>query len=277
VFAKGLDAVVHLAAETHVDRSIENAAPFLWTNVVGTQVILEAVRRFKVPRFVHISTDEVYGSAPPEASFDEAAPLRPSSPYSASKAGADLLVLSYVHTFGVPAVILRCTNNFGPYQFPEKLIPLMIAEALEDRPLPVYGDGRQMRDWIYVEDFCRAIHIALRAGRPGEVYNVAAGQPRTNLEVIRRILNLLGKPESLITFVQDRPGHDRRYALDSSKFRSETGWKPRWSFEEALARTVEWNLANRAWLERCRSGEYRMYYQRHYVQREKTLAEWQLP
>jgi dTDP-glucose 4,6-dehydratase len=276
VFAKGFDAVVHLAAETHVDRSIEDAAPFLRTNVTGTQVLLEAARRFRVPRFLHVSTDEVYGSAPPETSFDENAPLRPSSPYSASKAGADLLVLSYVHTFGVPAVILRCTNNYGPYQFPEKLIPLIIAQALEDRPLPVYGDGKQMRDWIYVEDFCQAIRTALQAGRPGEVYNVSAGHPRTNLEVIRQILNLLGKPESLITFVQDRPGHDRRYALDSTKFRSETCWKPRWSFEEGLAKTVAWNLANRGWLDRCRSGEYRSYYQRHYVEREKMLAEWRL-
>jgi dTDP-glucose 4,6-dehydratase len=275
VFAGGFDAVLHLAAETHVDRSLEDAAPFLRTNVLGTQVLLEAVRRHGIARMVHISTDEVYGSAPPDANFDESAALLPSSPYSASKAAADLLVSSYVHTFGLPVVILRCTNNYGPYQFPEKLIPLMIANALEDRPLPVYGDGLQARDWIHVEDYCRAILAALRAGRAGEIYNVSAGRPRMNLEVIRTLLGLLGKPESLITFVQDRPGHDRRYALDSSKFRNELGWAPRRSFEEGLAATVEWNRVNAAWLERCRSGAYRDYYQRHYVDRGKTLASWQ--
>ena len=275
VFAGGFAAVLHLAAETHVDRSLEDAAPFLRTNVLGTQVMLEAVRRHGVARMVHISTDEVYGSAPPDVSFDENAPLCPSSPYAASKASGDLLVASYAHTFGLPAIVLRCTNNYGPYQFPEKLIPLMIANALEDRPLPVYGDGLQARDWIHVEDYCRAILVALRSGRAGEIYNVSAGRPRTNLEVIRTLLGLLGKPESLITFVQDRPGHDRRYALDSTKFRTELGWQPRRSFEEALAATVEWNRANAAWIERCRSGAYRDYYQRHYTDRGKTLASWQ--
>ena len=275
IFADGFDAILHLAAETHVDRSLEDASPFLRTNVLGTQVLLEAARRHGVARFVHISTDEVYGSAPPNASFDENAPLRPSSPYAASKASGDLLVSSYVHTFGLPVVILRCTNNYGPYQFPEKMIPLMIANALEDRPLPVYGDGLQARDWIHVEDYCRAILAALRKGRAGEIYNVSAGRPRTNLEVIRTLLGFVGKPESLITFVQDRPGHDRRYALDSTKFRNELGWEPRRSFEEGLASTVEWNRANAAWLERCRSGAYRDYYQRHYTERGKTLANWQ--
>jgi dTDP-glucose 4,6-dehydratase len=275
VFEQGFDAVLHLAAETHVDRSLEDAAPFLRTNVLGTQVLLEAARRHGVGRFVHISTDEVYGSAPPEASFDEHAAIRPSSPYAASKASGDMLVLSYVHTFRLPAVILRCTNNYGPYQFPEKMIPLMIANALEDRPLPVYGDGLQARDWIHVEDYCRAILQALRRGREGEIYNVSAGRPRTNLEVIRTLLGLLGKPESLITFVEDRPGHDRRYALDSRKFREELGWQPRRSFEEGLAATVKWNRSNAAWLERCRSGAYRDYYQRHYTDRGKTLAGWQ--
>jgi dTDP-glucose 4,6-dehydratase len=274
VFEAGFDGVLHLAAETHVDRSLEDAAPFLRTNVLGTQVMIEAARRHGVARFVHISTDEVYGSAPPDASFDETAAICPSSPYAASKASADLLVLSYVHTFRVPAIILRCTNNYGPYQFPEKMIPLMIANALEDRPLPVYGDGLQARDWIHVEDYCRAILAALRAGRPGQVYNVSAGRPRTNLEVIRTLLAQLGKPESLIRFVEDRPGHDRRYALDSAKFREELGWQPRRSFEEGLAATVEWNRSNAAWLERCRSGAYRSFYERHYTNRGETLAHW---
>ncbi len=273
-FARGFDAVIHLAAETHVDRSLEDAAPFLRTNVLGTEVLLDAARRHGAARFLHISTDEVYGSAPPDASFDEAAPLRPSSPYAASKAAADLLVMSHVHSFGAPAIILRCTNNYGPYQFPEKLIPLMIANALEDRPLPVYGDGLQARDWIHVEDYCRAILAALRRGRAGEVYNVSAGRPRTNLEVIRGLLALLGKPESLIAFVEDRPGHDRRYALDSRKFRKELGWEPRRTFEEGLAATAQWNRANADWIERCRSGAYRTYYKRHYTDRRKTLARW---
>jgi dTDP-glucose 4,6-dehydratase len=275
VFANGFDAVLHLAAETHVDRSLEDASPFLRTNVFGTQVLLEAARRHGVARLVHISTDEVYGSAPPDRSFDENVPLAPSSPYAASKAAADLLVASYVHAFSLPAIVLRCTNNFGPYQFPEKLIPLMIANALENRPLPVYGDGLQVRDWIHVDDYCRAILVALRNGRVGEIYNVSAGQPRTNLEVVRTLLGLVGKPESLITFVEDRPVHDRRYALDSTKFRNELGWEPRRGFEEGLAATVEWNRSNAAWLDRCRSGAYRDYYQRHYTDRGKTLAGWQ--
>ncbi len=275
-FEHGFDAVIHLAAETHVDRSLEDATPFLHTNIAGTQVLVEAARRHGVSRFIHISTDEVYGSAPAGAAFDESAPPHPSSPYAASKAGADLLVLSYVHTFHLPALILRCTNNFGPYQFPEKVIPLMIANAMEDRPLPVYGDGLQERDWLYVEDYCRAIRLALTGGRVGEVYNVSAGLPRTNLEVIRALLDRLGKPHSLIQFVEDRPGHDRRYALDSRKLREELGWKPARSFEEALAATVEWNRANAAWIERCRSGAYRSYYRRHYTQRKKTLDRWQV-
>ena len=275
VFKKGFDAVLHLAAETHVDRSLEDAAPFLRTNVLGTHVLLEAARRHGVGRFVHISTDEVYGSPSAGEFFDESAPLKPSSPYAASKAAADLLVLSYVHTFHLPALILRCTNNFGPYQFPEKLLPLAIANAMENRPLPVYGDGMQERDWIFVEDYCRAIHRALERGRTGEIYNVSAGTPRANLDVLRALLALLGKQESLITFVEDRPGHDRRYALDSGKFRKELGWTPQNDFEQALAATVEWNRANAEWLERCRSGAYRNYYRRHYTQRRKTLERWQ--
>ncbi len=274
IFAEGFDAVLHLAAESHVDRSLEDAAPFLRTNVVGTHVLLEAARRADLRRFLHISTDEVYGSAPETTSFDEQAPLKPSSPYAASKAASDLLVLSYVHTHGLPAIVLRATNNYGPYQFPEKLIPLMIANALEDRPLPVYGDGLHARDWIHVEDHCRAIRLALERGRPGEVYNVSAGQPRPNLEIIRALLRTLGKPESLIRFVEDRPGHDRRYALDSAKIRRELGWAPHFGLDQGLAATVEWNRAHADWLERCRSGAYRDYYQRHYARRAETLARW---
>jgi dTDP-glucose 4,6-dehydratase len=274
IFALGFDAVIHLAAETHVDRSLEDPAPFLHTNILGTHVLLEAARRVGVWRFLHVSTDEVYGSAPQGMSFDEQAVLKPSSPYAASKAAADLLVLSYVHSYRLPAMILRCSNNFGPYQFPEKLVPLMIANALDDRPLPVYGDGLHARDWLHVEDHCRAIQLVLDRGRPGEIYNVSAGQPRTNLEVIRALLQLLGKPESLIQLVEDRPGHDRRYALDSSKIRCELGWLPRHSFSDGLEATVEWNRANAAWLERCRCGAYRDYYQRHYTNRAETLDRW---
>ncbi len=270
------DAIIHFAAESHVDRSIESAEPFLRTNVLGTQTLLEAARRHGVPRFVHIGTDEVYGSAPEGASFAEGAPLKPSSPYAASKAAADLLVLSYVHTYGFPAIVLRCSNNYGPYQFPEKLIPLMIANALDSRPLPVYGDGLQVRDWIYVEDHCRAIWRALAKGRIGEVYNISGSEgwgQKTNLEVIRTLLRLLGKPESLITYVVDRPGHDRRYALDSTKLRSELGWTPCHSFEQGLEHTVAWYRSHPEWLARCRSGAYRDYYQRHYEKRAELLGQ----
>jgi dTDP-glucose 4,6-dehydratase len=267
------DAVVHFAAESHVDRSIESAEPFLRANVLGTQVLLEAARRRGLPRLVHIGTDEVYGSAPDGVSFAEDAPLKPSSPYAASKAAADLLVLSYVHTYSFPALILRCSNNFGPYQFPEKLIPLMVANALDSKPLPVYGDGLQVRDWIYVEDHCRAIWRALAKGRVGEIYNIGGVAQKTNLEVVRTLLGLLGQPESLITFVADRPGHDRRYALDSAKLRAELGWSPCHSFEEALERTVAWYRSHPDWLARCRSGAYRDYYQRHYEKRAELLGQ----
>jgi len=269
--AEGCDAVVNCAAETHVDRSLEDAAPFLRTNVHGTHTLLEAARRRKVSRFVQVGTDEVYGSAPEGVSFDERAPLRPTNPYSASKAAADLLVLSYVTSYGLPALILRCSNNFGPYQFPEKLIPLMIANALEGKPLPVYGDGLHVRDWIHVEDHCRALYRALLKGRVGEVYNVGGVAQRANLDVVKTLLKLLGKPESLITFVADRPGHDRRYALDSAKLRGELGWTPCHSFEEALERTVRWYQSHPKWLADCRSGAYRDYYQRHYEQRGELL------
>lgn len=267
------DAVVNFAAETHVDRSIEDASPFLRTNISGTQCLLEAARRHKLPRFIHISTDEVYGSAPAGASFTEEAALDPRSPYAASKASADHFVSAYANTYGVSAVILRCTNNYGPYQFPEKLIPLMIANARENKPLPIYGDGMQERDWLFVEDYCRAIATALEKAAPGSMYNVSAGKPQPNVKIVRTILQHLGKPESLIKYVQDRPGHDRRYALDSSKLHRELGWAPQVSFEEGIARTIDWYVSNTEWLAHARSGEYLKYYERHYVRRAETFHQ----
>jgi dTDP-glucose 4,6-dehydratase len=269
--AKGADAVVNFAAETHVDRSIEDASPFLRTNVLGTHCLLEAARKVRLPRFVHISTDEVYGSAEPGNSFTEEATLDPRSPYAASKASADHLVSAYSNTFGVPAIVLRCTNNYGPFQFPEKLIPLIIANARENKALPIYGDGMQERDWLYVEDYCRAIALALDEAKPGAIYNVSAGTPQPNLKIVKTILHHLKKPESLMQFVQDRPGHDRRYALDSSKIRQELGWQPEVSFEEGIRRTIEWYQNNSQWLDHARSGEYRKYYERHYTNRAETL------
>jgi dTDP-glucose 4,6-dehydratase len=271
IFQHGFAAIVHFAAETHVDRSIEDASPFLKTNILGTHCLLEAARRFPGMRFIHVSTDEVYGSAPAGVSFAEVAALDPRSPYAASKASAEHLVAAYANTYGVSAVILRCTNNFGPFQFPEKLIPLMVANALEDKPLPVYGDGLQERDWLFVEDFCRAIDLALDKAPPGALYNVSAGEPRANLKVVRAILEHLNKPDTLIQYVKDRPGHDRRYALDSSKIRRELGWTPWISFEEGICRTVKWFQANAAWLDHARSGEYRNYYDRHYIHRSETF------
>lgn len=269
---RGFDAVVNFAAETHVDRSIEDAAPFLRTNVLGTQVLLDAVRRKPVKLFVQISTDEVYGSASPNESFTEEQGLDPRSPYSASKAAADHLVNAYRETFGVPAVTLRCTNNYGPYQFPEKLIPLMIANALEEKSVPVYGDGLHERDWLFVEDYCSAIARVLEGARPGALYNVSSGASTPNIRVVKTILKLLGKSESLIKPVTDRPGHDRRYSLDCSKLRKELSWKPGVDLEEGLRRTVEWYCKNSAWLERARSGEYRNYYERHYTNRAETFG-----
>jgi dTDP-glucose 4,6-dehydratase len=272
IFALGFDAVVNFAAETHVDRSIEDASPFLRTNVGGVMCLLEAARKTKLPRFVHISTDEVYGSAPAGASFTEETLLDPRSPYAASKASADHFVAAYANTYGVSAIILRCTNNYGPFQFPEKLIPLMIANAQENKSLPIYGDGLQERDWLYVEDYGRAIALALEKGKTGEVYNVSAGTPQPNLHIVRTILRLLGKPESLLQYVKDRPGHDRRYALDSSKIQRELGWKPLVSFEDGIQRTINWYRANLIWLEHARSGEYRNYYERHYTNRVETFS-----
>ncbi|MGO9231707.1 MAG: dTDP-glucose 4,6-dehydratase [Bryobacteraceae bacterium] len=261
------EAIVHFAAESHVDRSILSPEPVVQTNLLGTFRMLEAARKNNVSRFVHVSTDEVYGSLPAPEEATEKFPLQPSSPYSASKAGSDMLALSYFVTFRLPVVVTRASNNYGPYQFPEKLIPLMISNALEDRPLPVYGDGMQIRDWLYVDDHCRGILAVLDKGRAGEIYNIGGNRSLPNLEVIRKLLNLAGKPESLIEYVKDRPGHDRRYALSSEKMQRETGWRPRVDFEAGLERTIEWYRANAAWVARVRSGEYRNYYERNYANR----------
>jgi dTDP-glucose 4,6-dehydratase len=258
------DAVVHFAAESHVDRSILSPAPVIETNLSGTFVLLEASRLAGIGRFVHVSTDEVYGSLEPPLEATEEFLLNPSSPYSASKAGSDLLARSYFVTYKLPVVITRASNNYGPYQFPEKLIPLMIANALEGRPLPVYGDGMQVRDWLYVDDHCRGILAVLRQGREGQIYNIGGNRSLPNLEVVRRVLAAAGKPESLIQYVTDRPGHDRRYALSSEKLMRETGWRPLIDFEAGLAQTIDWYRANGAWVARVRSGEYRTYYERNY-------------
>ena len=247
---KGFDIVVNFAAESHVDRSITDPGVFLRTNIIGTQVLLDAARKHGVGRFHQVSTDEVYGDLPidrPDLLFTETSPLNPSSPYSASKTGADLLALAYHRTYGLPVTVSRCSNNYGPYHHPEKLIPLMITRALADQPLPVYGDGANIRDWLYVADHCAAIDRILRAGRPGEIYNIGGNAERSNLQVVRAILQILGKPESLINFVTDRPGHDRRYAIDPSKISRELGWEPQISFEDGLAATIEWYLNNQDW------------------------------
>lgn len=261
------DAVVHFAAESHVDRSIHSPAPVIETNFNGTFTLLETARRLNIPRFLHVSTDEVYGSidAPHEA--DENYPLRASSPYSASKAGSDLLALSYYTTYKLNVSVTRASNNYGPYQFPEKLIPLMISNALEDKPLPVYGDGQQVRDWLYVEDHCRAIFAVLEKGRAGEVYNIGGNCSLANLDVVKRILKATGKPESLITRVTDRPGHDRRYALTNAKLTRETGWQPQMDFEQGLEATVKWYRERQDWVARVKSGEYQKFYEQNYAQR----------
>ncbi len=271
VLAEDFDALINFAAETHVDRSIEDALPFLRSNIMGTQVLLKYAKEYRVPRFVQISTDEVYGSAEPGQRFREDEALNPGSPYAASKAAADHLIRAYANTYRLPAIILRCTNNYGPYQFPEKLFPLAIANALEDKPIPVYGDGLHERDWLYVEDCCRAIEGVLDRGSPGEIYNVSSGVAQPNLKVVEMVLKLLSKPSSLIRHVEDRPGHDRRYSLDSKKIRSTIGWEPQVIFEEGVRRTIEWYRTNSVWLERARSGAYREYYERHYIRRSKTL------
>ena len=264
---KDADAAVNFAAETHVDRSITDPGSFVLTDVYGVFVLLEACKRFGAERFVHISTDEVYGSIQ-DGSFKEGDPLEPNSPYSASKAGGELLARSYFVTYGLPVLVSRGSNNFGPYQYPEKLIPLFITNALEDKPLPVYGDGRQVRDWIYVLDHCEAIDLILHKGEVGTAYNVGGGNERTNLEVTKLILGILGKPESLIKFVADRPGHDRRYSLDCTRIR-ELGWSPRHKFEEALEHTVRWYLQNEGWWRKIKEhqAEYREFTQKWYAER----------
>lgn len=260
------DAIVNFAAETHVDRSIDDPAVFLSTNIEGPRVLMDHARKRGI-RYLQVSTDEVYGSLGPEGLFTETSPLDPSSPYAASKTSADLLVSAYARTYGLDAVITRCGNNYGLYQFPEKLIPLFVTNALDDRELPLYGDGLHVRDWIHVEDHCDAIRVVLERGQSGEVYNISAGGERNNREVCQQILAILGKPESLVRHVTDRPGHDRRYALDSEKLRSALGWAPRIEFEEGLRSTIDWYQSNRPWWERVKSGAYRDYYDRMYGRR----------
>jgi dTDP-glucose 4,6-dehydratase len=268
---RGCDVVVHFAAESHVDRSIYEPAPVIQTNVTGTFTLLEVARKLAVQRFVHVSTDEVYGDLAPGALAGENAPLRPSSPYSASKAGADLLVQSYVRTYGFPALITRSSNNYGPYQFPEKFVPLMITNALQDKPLPIYGDGRQQRDWLHVEDNCHGILAVLERGRAGETYNIGGSHVEENLTLVRRLLRLTGKPETLLSFVLDRPGHDRRYALNCKKVENELGWRPQIPLESGLRQTIEWYKRNTRWLDSVRDGEYRSYYAKYYENRASSL------
>ncbi|MGQ9508298.1 MAG: dTDP-glucose 4,6-dehydratase [Thermodesulfobacteriota bacterium] len=267
---KGLDAIVNFAAESHVDRSIEDPSAFMKTNIFGTFVLLEALRKFypqQKIRFLQISTDEVYGSLGEIGAFREETPLSPNSPYSASKASADMMVRAYHHTYGLPVLITRCSNNYGPYQFPEKLIPLMISNAMENKELPIYGDGLQVRDWIYVEDHCRALEEVLLKGKEGEVYNIGGRCEKTNLSVAKIILDRLGKPHSLIRFVSDRPGHDRRYAIDFSKIEKELGWVPKVSFEEGIDRTIRWYQEHQDWWRKIKTGEYLEYYRRMYNNR----------
>lgn len=259
-----IEAVAHFAAESHVDRSVSGPEIFIKTNVLGTEILLEESRAAGVDRFLMVSTDEVYGSLGPEGLFTEETPLAPNSPYAASKASADLLCRAFFKTFGFPVVTTRCSNNYGPFQFPEKLIPLMIANAMEDKPLPVYGDGTNVRDWLYVLDHCRALNLALRKGRPGQVYNIGGLNEMQNLELVHLLVDKLGKSRSLIKFVKDRPGHDLRYAIDAGKIMGELGWAPSVDFAEGLSQTVDWYLANRTWWETIRSGEYQSYYEKMY-------------
>lgn len=259
-----IEAVIHCAAESHVDRSIHDADDFLTTNVLGTQVMLECAREVGIARYIQVSTDEVYGSLGPEGKFAEHTPLHPNNPYAASKAAGDLLVLSYVHTYGFPAIVTRCSNNYGQFQFPEKLIPLMILNALQDKPLPVYGDGNQVRDWIHVYDHCAALDAVLHQGAVGSVYLIGAGSEYRNLDVVKKILAHLAKPESLITHVKDRPGHDRRYATDARKIKDELGWRPTFSFDVGLKETISWYTHHPHWWTPILSGEYRKYYDQMY-------------
>lgn len=262
-----IEYVINFAAESHVDRSILGSQIFYHTNVIGTNVLLEASRRFGVKKFLQVSTDEVYGSLGPTGLFNEDTPLSPNSPYSSSKAAADMMVNAFYHTYGMPVVITRCSNNYGPLQFPEKLIPLMTLNALSGKKLPVYGDGLNVRDWIYVIDHNEAVELVFEKGREGEVYNIGASQEMTNIEIVKLILNALGKTEDLIEYVKDRPGRDRRYAIDSSKIQNELGWQPKFKFEEAIQKTITWYLENKNWWERILSGEYQKYYNNLYGNR----------
>ena len=274
---RGCDVVVHFAAESHVDRSIYEPGPAIETNIMGTVLLLQVARALRVDRFVQISTDEVYGDMPPGAYADEYSPVQPSSPYSASKASADLLVRSYVRTYGFPAVITRSSNNYGPFQFPEKFLPLMITNALDDKRLPMYGDGQQQRDWLHVEDNCRGVLAVLEKGRMGEIYDIGGTEVVENLTIVRKVLHLMGKPESLISYVADRPGHDRRYALRCQKMEEELGWKPAIALDEGLRQTIEWYRRNGDWLAGVRGGAYRSYYDKYYENRDSSLRAITIP
>jgi len=267
LFQQDIDVVINFAAESHVDRSILHPEIFVQTNILGTQTLLDLTKQYNVVKFVQVSTDEVYGTLGETGLFTEDTPIAPNSPYSASKAGADLLVRAYHETFGLNVNITRCSNNYGPYQFPEKLIPLMIQNALQDKPLPVYGDGLNVRDWLYVEDHCSAIDLVLHKGVNGEVYNVGGRNERNNLQVVRTILEELGKPESLISYVKDRLGHDRRYAIDADKIRNELGWQPKFNYEDGIKETIRWYLSNTEWMEQVASGSYQQYYDTQYKDR----------
>lgn len=264
---QNVDIIVNFAAESHVDRSIMDPEIFVKTNVLGTQVLLDSARKNNIKKFIQVSTDEVYGTLGETGLFTEETPLAPNSPYSASKAGGDLLVRAYHETFGLPVNITRCSNNYGPYQFPEKLIPLMISKALADEQLPMYGDGLNIRDWLYVEDHCSAIDLVIHEGEIGEVYNIGGNNERTNMQIVKTILQELGKPESLITHVKDRPGHDRRYGIDPTKTMTELGWKPKHSFETGIKETIQWYLDNKEWWTRILSGAYKEYYSKQYSDR----------
>lgn len=264
ILKEGVDAVVNFAAESHVDRSILEPAPFIRTNILGTQVLLEAARTHSIKKFLQVGTDEGYGSLGPTGLFTEESPLRPNNPYSASKASADLIVMAYHHTYGFPALITRCSNNYGPYQFPEKFIPLTITNALEGKPVPVYGDGLHVRDWIHVLDHCQAVDQVLHRGNVGRIYNVGGVKDIPNIEIGRKILSVMGKPKSLLTFVKDRPGHDRRYAIDSGRMERDLGWTPRIPLDRGLSETIRWYTEHTEWWKRIKSGEYQGYYERLY-------------
>ncbi|SCW85501.1 dTDP-glucose 4,6-dehydratase [Paenibacillus tianmuensis] len=267
IVSDGVEAIINFAAESHVDRSITEPDIFVKTNVLGTQVLLDAAKKYNINKFLQVSTDEVYGTLGETGLFTETTPLTPNSPYSSSKAGADLLVRAYHETFGLPVNITRCSNNYGPFQFPEKLIPLMIINALNNKSLPVYGDGLNVRDWLHVEDHCRAIDLVLHRGVNGEVYNVGGNNERTNIQIVKRILSELGKSDDLIQYVKDRPGHDRRYAIDSTKITTDLGWAPKYNFETGIKETIQWYLQNQGWWESIINGEYQQYYEKQYSKR----------